>query len=158
VDVLRAALAVIHSSVAAVWLGAMLYSLVVVQPRAQAFFGSAGARYEDFATALAAGARWKVLGMAFVLAVSGGGLVAVEIDAAHDPSALWVALVVAKGVLLLAVVAIFARVSWTLWPRRLFASAAELPAIQRRFRAFALAMTALVGAAFALGAIAGSVR
>jgi hypothetical protein len=154
-DVLAALLAVTHALVAAVWLGAMLYSLLIVQPRATEYFGTPE-RYEPFAATLAAGARWKVVGMAAALALSGGGLVAVQVARAEDPSALWIALVVAKGLLLLAAVALFAHVSWRLWPRRIFASRAELPAVQLHFRTIALMLTAIVGLAFVLGAVAGS--
>ena len=68
---------------------------------------------------MAAGARWKVLGMAVAMAGSGAGLVAVRLVEA--PGAGWVTVVVAKGLLLLGVVAIFWYVSWRLWPQRLFA-------------------------------------
>jgi len=153
----RAALAIVHSVVAATWLGAMLYSLLIVQPRARSFLGS-DAAYEPFAVALAAGARWKVLGLTAVLAASGAGLLAIEIADVDDLSALWVALIAAKAALLIAAVGLFAWVSWQLWPQRLFARAVELPALQRRFRAFALALTAVVGAGLVLGAIAGSLR
>jgi putative copper export protein len=155
VDVLAAGLAVIHAVVAAVWLGAMLYSLLVVQPRAGEFFGTPE-RYEPFAVVLAAGARWKVIGMVATLAVSGGGLVAVEIARAENPSTLWIALVVAKGVLLLAAFALFAHVSWRLWPARIFTPDAELAGVQTRFRTVALTLTGLVSVAFGLGSIAGS--
>jgi len=128
-DVLQAGLAVVD---AAAWLGAMLYSLLVVQPRATEYFGALH-RYESFAVVLGAGVRWKVIAMAAALAVSGAGLVAIQIARADDPSTLWIALVVAKAVLLLLAVALFAHVSWRLWPARIFAATAELPAIQMRF-------------------------
>jgi len=156
-DVLSALLAVIHAVVAAAWLGAMLYSLLIVQPRASAFFAKP-ARYEDFAVVLAAGARWKVLGMAAALALSGAGLTAVALARADDPSPLWIALVIAKSVLLLGVVALFVHVSWRLWPARIFASAAELPTHHQRFRVVGLSLTGLVGLAFALGAVAASLQ
>jgi hypothetical protein len=74
--VIEAILAIIHVATAAVWVGAMAYSLTVVQPRAERLLGE---RYEAFAAELAAGARWKVLGLAAVLGASGAGLVAVEL-------------------------------------------------------------------------------
>ena len=64
--------------------------------------------------------------------------------ASDDPSAA----AAVKAVLLAAATALFWWVSWRGWPRRVFALPAELPALQRRFRAAAFAMFALVGAAF----------
>jgi hypothetical protein len=135
----------------------MVYSLAIVQPRARRFLGSAD-RYEGFAVVLAAGARRGVLALIGLLAASGAGLVAVESAGARDPGALWAVLVGLKALLLVAATAVFAHVSWRLWPARLFALPAELEALQARFRATALALTGLVGAAFALGAVAGAVR
>jgi uncharacterized membrane protein len=145
----RAVLLLAHLAAAAVWLGSMTYSLAIVQPRARRFLGSAE-RYEDFATALAAGARRGVLALIALLAVSGAGLVAV----ADDAGSAWAVLVALKGVLLAAATALFAHVSWRLWPARLFARAGEVEPLQRRFRATAIALTALVATAFALGAVA----
>ncbi len=156
-ELARAVLVTVHAGAAAVWLGAMLYSLAVVQPRAARFFGRAE-RYEPFAVTLAAGARWKVLALCLVLALSGGGLVITEIAGRHDPSTPWLALVIAKGALLLLAVALFAHVSWRLWPARLFALPSELPAFQRRFRTVALGLTVVVASDFVLGAIADSLR
>ena len=63
-----------------------------------------------------------------------------------------------KAVLLAVAVGIFARVSWRLWPARLFALAAELPRHQAGVRKTALALTAVVALAFVLGALADGVR
>lgn len=61
-DLIRAALGATHAGAAAIWLGAMAYSLAVVQPRAAALFDEPE-EYERLAVALAAGARWKVLAL-----------------------------------------------------------------------------------------------
>jgi uncharacterized membrane protein len=156
-EALRAVLLLAHLAAAATWLGGMVYSLAIVQPRARRFLGSAD-RYEGFAVALAAGARRGVLALIGLLAASGAGLVAVEIAGADDPGALWAVLVALKAGLLVAATAVFVHVSWRLWPARLFALPAEREALQARFRATAVGLTALVGAAFALGAVAGAVR
>jgi uncharacterized membrane protein len=154
---LRAVLLLAHLAAAAVWLGGMAYSLAIVQPRARRFPGGAEP-YEGFATALAAGARRGVLGPIALLAASGAGLVAVEVSGARDAGTTWAVLVAAKAVLLVAAAAVFAHVSWRLWPARLFARADELDALQRRFRATALGLTAIVATAFALGTVAGAIR
>ena len=80
-----ALLTTVHAGTAAVWLGAMLYSLLVVQPRAAATLDDS----EPLAVALAAGARWKAVAMVATLASSGAGLIAIE----DDPPTSWVVLV-----------------------------------------------------------------
>ena len=141
-----ALLTTVHAGTAAVWLGAMLYSLLVVQPRAVAELEDP----EPLFVALAAGARWKVIAMCAVLAASGAGLIAIEDDA----SGAWAVLVGVKTALLIAALALFAHVSWRMWPARLFALPGDVPAHRRRFRAVALTLTGLVTAAFALGTVA----
>lgn len=149
---LRAALVFVHVGAAAVWLGAMVYSLAVVQPRAQRFFRDVEA-YEQFAVELAAGARRPVLGLCAVLALSGAGLIAVA-RASADRSPLWMALVLAKAVLLLVALALFSYVTWQLWPARLFAQAGEVASYQRRFRVVGALLASLVAAQFVLGGLA----
>ena len=99
-----------------------------------------------------------MLGLIALLAASGAGLVAVEVSGAGAPGTAWAVLVAAEALLLVAAAAVFAHVSWRLWPARLFARADELDALQRRFRGTALALTAIVASAFALGAVAGAIR
>ncbi len=147
----------LHTGVAAVWLGAMGYSLFVVQPRARALLGSP-ASFEPLALALAAGSRWKVLGLIAALAGSGVGLTAVEVAATDSAvNRVWLALMAAKAGLLAAATAVFAVVSWRLWPARLFTPTAELAAVQDRFRRVALILAALVATAFVAGVAANAV-
>ena len=109
---------------------------------------------EAFAATLAAGARWGVLAMVAALALSGAGLALVE----DDPPGGWWALVALKTSLLLVALAIFAWVSWRLWPARLFAGADELPDVRRRFRLAAYSLTGLVAAEVVLGVAADALR
>ena len=159
-SLLHAALAVVHTGAAAAWLGAMLYSLLVLQPRAASFFRDAE-DLEDFTIVLAAGARPKVLALVAALAVSGAGLTVLELTADDAPEGPWLALVAAKGAALVVAVALFAYVSWRLWPARARAHALqspELPALQRPFRLVAVALTGVVAAALVLGAVADALR
>lgn len=136
----------------------MIYSLLVVQPRMSAFLRDERDR-EDFAIALASGARWKVLGLCGVIALSGAGLLGLEIADEDDRGALWLSLVGAKAALLAVAVSLFVYVSWRLWPARLLAHVAEspdLPILQRRFRLAALGLTLVVTAGFVLGVVADS--
>lgn len=162
-QVVTAVLVVAHAGVGALWLGAMAYSLVVVQPRLARMLGDP-ARVEDAQRELARGNRWPVLGLIAVLWLTGIGLAGVELAAGGDGGAggvggiggwWWVA-VAGKAALLAAASGLFWWVSWRAWPRRVFALPDELPALQRRFRGVALAMLALVGAGFVLGAVTGS--
>jgi hypothetical protein len=95
-DVLRTVLVVVHVGVTAAWLGAMVYSIAVVQPKLAEFFVDPAER-EDFATVLASGARWKVLTLAALLTLSGAGLTWIELTEADSPSSAWTALVAAKS-------------------------------------------------------------
>ncbi|MQA85237.1 MAG: hypothetical protein GEV03_11585 [Streptosporangiales bacterium] len=143
-----------HAVVGSVWLGAMAYSIAVVQPRAARLLGLE--RYEELATVLGAGARWAVLGMCAALALTGAGLVALAyVD--RSPGTGWLVLVVAKAVLFGCAATLFGYVSWRLWPARLFALPAELPSLHRAFRRAACALIALVGANMILGIAAHTV-
>jgi hypothetical protein len=142
-------LMLVHLGVATAWLGGMTYSLFVVQPRLARALGDP-VRVEDVYRELAAGNRWRVVGLIAVLALTGVGLALV-----HDgrSSAWWLA-VAAKAALLAAASVLFWWVSWRGWPRRVFALPAEIPGEQARFRRVALVMAGLVGAAFVLGVVA----
>ena len=139
-------LILVHLGVGAGWLGGMLYSLFVVQPRVPRVLPDP-ARAEELYRELGAGNRWRVVGLIAALAVS--GLALVYVQSGH--SGLWWAVVAAKVLLLAAASVLFWWVSWRGWPRRVFALPAELPAEQARFRRVALAMAGLVGLAFVLG-------
>jgi hypothetical protein len=100
-----------------------------------------------------------VLGLAAVLAGSGAGLIAIELNEG-DPNAWWAGLLVFKSGLLAAAVALFVYVSWRLWPQRLLAhmsGSPELARIQARFRWIALALATLIGAGLVAGVIANAV-
>jgi hypothetical protein len=122
--VVTSALAVAHIGLLAVWLGSMLYSLLIVQPRAARFFAADDDTLEEFLTVLGSGNRRPVVGIVVALFITGGALVA-----AIDPTANQAGLFATEGILLLVAAAVFARVSWRLWPRRVFA----LPGNVERF-------------------------
>ena len=141
-------LVLVHAGVAALWLGAMAYSLFVVAPKLARMVGGDADAREDAQRILANGNRRPVVGMVAALWLSGAALVAVDTDRVWP-------VVAVKAALLAAASGLFWWVSWRAWPRRVFALPAELPALQRRFRAVAVTMLALVGAAFVLSYLAG---
>jgi hypothetical protein len=141
----------IHIGIGAVWVGSMVYSLGVVQPRIGRLYGDP-ARAEDVYRELAAGNRWRVVALIAVLVASGAGLA--FLLAGERGEAWWWAVLAVKAGLAGAAAICFWWVSWRGWPGRVFALPAELPALHRRFRRVALLMTGLVAAAFVLGVVA----
>lgn len=132
-------LALAHLLIAAIWLGSMAYSLLVVQPAVARHVPDDEER-EGFLLALAHGNRWKVVAMvgALVLTALGTMIIAPGVVAGYT-----VALV-----LYLAAAAVFVHVSWRHWPARVFALPEELGGFQRRLRAQAWVIFALVAVAF----------
>jgi hypothetical protein len=145
-------LAVVHLALAATWVGAMLYSLNVVQPKVARFFGDNARREEharredderreEFVTTLAHGNRWRVVALIVALLLTAVGVVLT----ARRTAAIGYGVAV---VLYLAAAGIFGNVSWRHWPARVFALPDELPGYRRRLAYQAWAMLGLVGAAF----------
>jgi hypothetical protein len=145
-------LVLVHAGVGALWLGAMAYSLFVVQPRLARIVGDPS-RMEDAQRELAAGNRWPVIGLIAALWLTGLGLVALT---GAGAAAGWWAAVGLKALLLAVATGLFWWVSWRGWPRRVFALPAELPALRRRFRAAAVTMFAVVAGSFAISVLVGA--
>ncbi len=135
---------VLHTLLGAIWLGAMTYSLTVVQPKVDRFFAGDDDGQEAFLALIAAGNRWRVVGLIAALAVSGAALWWLS---GRDDGAVQAVRVVA----LAAAAGIFWYVSWRHWPARVFAVGAERDVLRRRLRLLAGTMTALVGVMFVLG-------
>jgi uncharacterized membrane protein len=133
------ALLVLHLTLAAIWMGAMGYSLTVVQPKVDRFFPDEEKR-EEFLLLLAHGNRWKVVALIAALMLTGVAL-------AFDVSAWYTISVVLYGI----AAVIFWYVSWRHWPARIFAVVEELAAYRRRLRILASCMTLLAGSAFVFG-------
>jgi hypothetical protein len=143
------ALVLVHVGVGALWLGSMGYSLFVVQPRVRRVLPDPVSA-EEFYRELAAGNRWRVIGLIAVLAGSGFGLLFIHNGRSYG----WWVTIGLKVLLLAGASVLFWWVSWRGWPRRVFALPAELPAEQARFRRVAVTMTVLVGLGFGLGVLA----
>jgi hypothetical protein len=137
-----------HLLLGAGWLGAMGYSLFVLQPKSARYFGADDERHEEFVTSVADGARWKVVGLLAAMALTGVLLVPL----AGDRTAWWWTAVAAKTGLLALAALVFWRVSWRWWPARVFALPAERAGWRRRFRLAGLALMGCAGLASVLGA------
>jgi hypothetical protein len=146
---MRALVIAAHLFLGVGWLGAMSYSLFMVQPKAARYFAGDDDAHEDFLTTLANGARWRVVGLLTALAATGVALA----FTAHGRTGWWWAGIGAKVALLLAASAVFWWVSWRAWPGRVFALPAERPRWRLRFRVAALAMLGCGGLASFLGVL-----
>ncbi|WP_433078659.1 hypothetical protein ACQP1P_37955 [Dactylosporangium sp. CA-052675] len=129
----------VHLALAAAWAGAMGYSLLVVQPKAERFFAGRDDDYEDFLLVMAHGNRWKVVPLI-------AGLMVTAVPA-HLSYLLPVYVIAAV---------VFANVSWRHWPARVFALPAERAGFRRSLRLQAWVMTVLAGGAFLTGLAATS--
>lgn len=143
---MTALIAIVHAGLAAAWVGGMTYSLFVVQPKLKKYFGPREEDREHLTAVIASGNRYKVLALIGVIAATGVVLLLLD----HER---W-GIHVAKAVLLLIATGIFWFVSWRHWPRRVFATTAERPALQRQLMILAGTMLVLAGGAFALGVAA----
>jgi hypothetical protein len=152
-DLLRAVLLAVHVVTGVGWLGAMGYSLFLVQPKAARFFGTDDDRHEEFLITLAHGNRWRVVALLAALALSGVGLSALG----HHGAGWWVG-VGAQVVLFAVAGAAFWWVSWRAWPARVFAIPEERPAWRRRFRRAAWLMITAGGSATLVGVVLTAVR
>jgi hypothetical protein len=86
-----------------------------------------------------------------VLGLSGAVLLMASHAGRHSPA--WWSLVAAKTVLFMAALALFAHISWRMWPARLFATAAEVPRVQQAFRRVGWVMLTLTALNMALGVL-----
>ena len=145
-----AVIRVIHILASAGLLGAMGYSIAVVQPRARRFFQEAR-DFEEFTAFISHGVRWKMIGTLGLIALTGALLI---ICHPHEADHGWIALIAAKIVVLLIATLVFCYASWRLWPARIFASPEEIPGFQRRFRLVGYTMITLVVLEFVLAAVA----
>jgi len=150
VQIFREILVCAHVLAGAVWFGAMLYSLVIVHPRARSFFQSPRV-FEEFIASLAAGARWKVLGGCAFIVLTGVGLLV--LPASGEKSTARLGFVITKTILFTLAVGLFCFTSWKMWPARILAGGDEIPKFQRHFRVIAVTLLVLVGLCMVLGVL-----
>lgn len=144
----------VHVLGGGIWIGAMGFSVFVLHPRAERFFAGSST-FEDLLFTVVHGARWKVV--AGIVGIVGSG-VALTLARGGAAGRAWDGIVAAKVGLLVVSLALFFHVSWVLWPRRVFASADELPAIRRRFRVVGVVMIVCNTINMGLGILASGLR
>src|SRR5437016_1820734 len=147
---LHAFLAILHSLTAATWLGAMFYSVFVLQPRARSYFEK-DAEFEAFIIATSQGGRAKFLLALGMIALTGLGLAFTARPTIQR--GVWLGLLGVKTALFVAVVLLFAHVSWRLWPMRLFAAGEEIGRLQRAFRQIGVLLIGIAAISMALGVL-----
>jgi len=108
---LHACLALLHALTGAIWLGAMFYSVFILQPRARSYFGK-DADFEAFVIAISHGGRTKFLLALGIIALTGLGLAFTARTAIQR--GVWLDLLGVKTALFVAAVLLFAHVSWRL--------------------------------------------
>jgi hypothetical protein len=145
---------VIHAVLSAALLGGMLYSFITVQPRAKLYFKDIR-DFEAFVANLAHGARWKFLTALAVIGITGSA--DPLLSEAARPQLWWICFGI-KCVLWTAILSCFVYVSWWLWPRRVFAAPADLPAIRRDFTMIGRTMLFLLLIAFVMGVVMTQIR
>lgn len=128
----EAALLGVHVLGGGVWVGAMVFSIFILQPRAEQFFRRE-ADFEDFIFSVVHGARWKVFSGIVAILLSGIGLAIWPGHAIVGESTAWLGLFAAKVLAFALAAGLFVYVSWILWPRRTFATPQELGPIKRHF-------------------------
>ena len=130
--VLHFALLFVHIWATAIYWGGLSYSYLRLYPQMRKFLGTQE-RFEEFAITVAAGLRWWVFGTFALIGVSGAALAVVS--APEHPSAMWRLFIAAKILVLIEMFAVYTYASWVMWPARIFAAPADVPAVQKRFTA-----------------------
>ena len=148
----EATLLAVHVLGGGIWVGVMVFSIFVLHPRAELYF-KRDADFEDFIFFVVHGARWKVFAGIVGILASGVGL-SVWPEHAILMEPVWLALFAAKLALFGLSAGCFAYVSWVLWPRRTFATPAELPEIKALFWRVGVIMIVANASNVALGVAA----
>lgn len=132
-----------------VWIGAMVFSIFVLHPRAESYF-ERDVDFETFIFSVVNGARWKVFSGIVAILISGIALcVWPGHEVVRDP--IWLGALGIKIALFVVSAGLFIYVSWRLWPQRTFASPEELPAIKRHFWRVGVVMVVANAANMSLG-------
>ena len=147
---LHAFLAILHALSGAIWLGAMFHSVFILQPRAQSYFGN-DADFEAFVIAVSQGGRAKFLLALGMIVLAGMGLAITTRPVIQR--GVWLDLLGVKTALFVAIILVFAHISWRLWPMRLFAAGEEVGRLQRAFRRMGVLLSALAAISMALGVL-----
>lgn len=135
-----------HLLSGAAWFGALVYRTFFVDPKSRAFF-QRGRDFESYSLHLADGMRFVVLLALLTSGLTGFALLGLRWNA----DAAWQARMAVKAVAWLLAFCVFVYISWVYWPRRLFATESEYPAIRRQGLALSLVMIGFAAVGLVLG-------
>lgn len=141
----------VHAWAWGLYFGSLLYIYFRLFPDLRRWL-SDEPRFELLSLTTGDGLRWWIYG-ALALATA-SGLVLLGLRPRPWSETVFWRLVAAKGVALLATLAVYTYVSYVMWPRRVFVSDHERPREQQRFFRVALLLMALLGLQALFGAAA----
>jgi hypothetical protein len=147
----RLVLHLLHVWTWALYCGSVTYIYFRLFPDLRRWLASDD-RFEEFSLVTGDGLRWWIFGALAAAGVTGGGLVLLR-PRAH-PSSVWWTFIALKAALFVVTLAVYAYVSYVMWPRRVFVSVTERSAEQRRFFRVALILMACLIGQLVLGALA----
>jgi hypothetical protein len=146
---LEQAVALVHTLSSAAWIGALIYRLFFVDPKAMRTLGD-GAAFEKFSLDLAHGMRYVVMLALASCGLSGFALMGIRWHAAGD----WQSTMTVKVALWTVAACLFTYISWVYWPRRVFTDPTDWPAVRRQGVRLSLVMIAIAGLGFVAGQLA----
>lgn len=152
IEIIEHLLAAAHLLSGAAWFGALVYRTFFVDPKALKFFKTHG-EFERFSLALSHNMRYVVLLSLVTCGVSGFVLAGLR----WNPSQAWVTLIGVKTALWLVAFGLFGYISWTFWPKRVFATGSEIRTLRRQGFVLSGTMIVIAVAGMVLGQVAKSV-
>ena len=140
----------IHVWVWALYCGSLIYIYARLFPGVHRWLASED-RFEAFSLVTGDGLRWWIFGALIAAGLTGVGLALLRAGDHGGP--LWWTLLAAKAGLWVAMLSVYAYVSYVMWPARVFVATADRPALQRRFIAVARGLAVLALTQLVLGAV-----
>ncbi|MBM73819.1 MAG: hypothetical protein CMK59_00345 [Proteobacteria bacterium] len=140
-------LVLIHSFVAACWLGSIFYSATILNPKTPLYLSDDES--EEFLLKITHGNRYRILGSYSAVLLTGIVLLFLQRERLNQD--LWMWIIVTKTLFSIAYICIFYWVSWVVYPWRIFASKEERPKYRRKNTILRWLMFSCVAICFVLG-------
>jgi len=142
-------LAAAHLLSGTAWFGALVYRTFFVDSKALKFFKTDG-EFEHFSLALSHNMRYVVLLSLVTCGVSGFVLAGLR----WNPSQGWLTLIGVKTALWFVAFGLFGYISWSFWPKRVFATGDEVKTLRRQGFVVSVVMIGIAAAGMVLGQVA----